>query len=62
MKKILYVATVSSTINSFLKPHIQYLVSQGYVVDIATNVIDEIDEELLGVGVKVFSVVFKELH
>ncbi|WP_211829203.1 glycosyltransferase family 4 protein [Kistimonas asteriae] len=59
MIKILYVTTVSSTINAFLKPHIQYLVGQGYVVDIATNVTDEVDEELLGVGVKVFSVAFQ---
>lgn len=59
MRKILYVTTVSSTINSFLKPHIRYLVDQGDVVDIATNVTNEIDEEVLGLGVKVFSVEFQ---
>ncbi|GAA4649664.1 glycosyltransferase family 4 protein [Kistimonas scapharcae] len=59
MRKILYVTTVSSTINSFLKPHIQDLVAQGYVVDVATNVTDDLDEEILGLGIKVFSVGFQ---
>lgn len=44
--RILYVTTISSTINAFLKPHIQMLVSKGYEVDIATNGIENLDSEL----------------
>lgn len=35
--KILYVTTISLTMNSFFKPHIQMLVSEGHQVDIACN-------------------------
>lgn len=35
--KILYVTTISLTINSFFKPHIEMLVSEGHQVDIACN-------------------------
>ncbi len=35
--KILYVTTISLTINSFFKPHIEMLVRQGHQVDIACN-------------------------
>ena len=35
--KILYVATISQTINSFFKPHIKMLVEEGHQVDIACN-------------------------
>ena len=58
-KRILYVTTISRTINAFLQPHIKFLVDQGCVVDIATNVTDEIDDELLAVGVRIFSVRFQ---
>ena len=47
MKKILYVTTVSSTINAFLVPHIKYLINQGYTVDIATNITDKINQDLI---------------
>lgn len=35
--KILYVTTISLTMNSFFKPHIQMLVAQGHRVDLACN-------------------------
>lgn len=35
--KILYVTTISLTMNSFFKPHIEMLVSAGHRVDIACN-------------------------
>ena len=59
MKKILYVTTVSSTINAFLVPHIKYLIEQGYKVDVATNITDEVDKYLIDIGVKVFKVDFQ---
>lgn len=59
MKKILYVTTVSSTINAFLVPHIRHLINQGYKVDIATNITDDINEELINMGVRVFKVNFQ---
>lgn len=59
MKKILYVTTVSSTINAFLVPHIKYLIEKGYKVDVATNITDELDKSLIDVGVRVFKVDFQ---
>lgn len=59
MKKILYVTTVSSTINAFLVPHIKYLIEQGYKVDVATNITDEVDKYLIDIGVRVFKVDFQ---
>ena len=59
MKKILYVTTVSSTINAFLVPHIKYLIEKGYKVDVATNITDEVDKSLIDVGVRVFKVDFQ---
>ncbi len=38
--KILYVTTISLTMNSFFKPHINMLVSEGHHVDIACNYTD----------------------
>ena len=38
--KILYVTTISLTINSFFKPHIEMLVREGHTVDIACNAKD----------------------
>ena len=35
--KILYVTTISLTMNSFFKPHIDMLVREGHHVDIACN-------------------------
>lgn len=38
--KILYVTTISLTMNSFFKPHIEMLVNEGHTVDIACNYTD----------------------
>lgn len=59
MKKILYVTTISKTINAFLVPHIKYLMDQGYKVDIATNITDEISQELIEYDVEVFQISFQ---
>lgn len=59
MKKILYVTTVSSTINAFLVPHIKHLINQGYKVDIATNITDKVNQDLIDMGVRVFEVDFQ---
>ncbi|MBR5309849.1 MAG: glycosyltransferase family 4 protein [Oscillospiraceae bacterium] len=48
--KILYVTTISLTMNSFFKPHIDMLVKEGHKVDIACNykdlVLDNLYSEL----------------
>lgn len=46
MKNILYVTTVSRTINAFLIPHIRNLVKEGNNVEIACNIDLDISEEL----------------
>lgn len=61
MKKILYVTTVSSTINAFLVPHIKYLINRGYIVDIATNITDKVNQDLIDMGVRVFEVDFQRI-
>lgn len=59
--KILYVATVSNTINAFMIPHIKMLISQGHKVDIACNIKSEIDVGLLEKGCKIFNLNFQRL-
>ncbi|CAH1211261.1 Putative glycosyltransferase EpsD [Paenibacillus auburnensis] len=56
--KILYVTTISNTINAFLVPHIKMLIEQGHEVDIACNINKDIDSELLDFGCKVYNVPF----
>ncbi|WDC84200.1 hypothetical protein PL321_18480 [Caloramator sp. mosi_1] len=46
MKKVLYVTTISNTLNAFLIPHIDMLVNMGYQVDIACNIVNPIDDKL----------------
>ena len=57
--KILYVTTISSTINAFLVSHIEYLINQGHTVDIATNITDDISHKLIEREVRVFQVEFQ---
>lgn len=52
MKKILYVTTVSRTINTFLVPHIKHLIDLGNEVQIASSLDQEINKELIEYGVK----------
>lgn len=56
---ILYVTTISNTINAFLVPHIKYLIEQGHKVDIACNVIREINPELIKLGCDIYNIEFQ---
>lgn len=58
MKKILYVTTISNTINAFLVPHINHLIRQGYKVDCAASLHDELESDLIKKGVKFFEIPF----
>jgi glycosyltransferase involved in cell wall biosynthesis len=57
--KVLYVTTISNTINAFLIPHIQLLLDQGHQVDIACNVVSSIKPQLLESGCRVFNIGFQ---
>ena len=46
MKKILYVTTVSSTVNAFLVPHIKMLINDDNIVDCAFNINKPLDETI----------------
>ena len=56
--KILYVTTVSGTINAFLIPHIKMLLDLGHQVDIACHVDRPINNELIERECKVFHLEF----
>lgn len=56
--KILYVTTVSRTINAFLIPHIEMLIKKGYTVDCACAIDKPLDRELLVKGVNVYEIPF----
>ena len=56
--KILYVATVSNTINAFLIPHIKFLIEKGHQVDIACSINQELKDELKNLDVEVFNIPF----
>lgn len=58
MKKVLYITTVSRTINAFLIPHIKMLLDSGYEVDCACSVDKPVSNELISRGVRVFEVPF----
>ena len=58
MKKILYITTVSRTINAFLVPHIHALLDKGIQVDCACCIDKEIDSTLINRGVKVYNIPF----
>ena len=58
MKKVLYVTTVSRTVNAFLVPHIHMLLDEGYLVDLATSIDKPVDESLINRGVHVFNIPF----
>lgn len=51
--KILYVTTISNTVNAFLIPHIELLVKQGHRVDVAFNIVQEISPTLIKMGCKI---------
>ena len=58
MKKVLYITTVSRTINAFLVPHIEMLLENGYKVDCACSIDKPVDKRLIAKGVRVFEVPF----
>lgn len=58
MKKILYVTTVSSTVNAFLVPHIKMLINDDNIVDCAFNINKPLDEELINLGVNSYNIPF----
>lgn len=57
--KILYVTTISSTVNTFLIPHIKLLIEQGHQVDVAFNIVQEVDPKLIKLGCKVHDIEFQ---
>lgn len=57
--RILYVTTISNTVNAFLTPHIKMLVDQGHQVDVAFNIVQKVNIELIELGCKVHSLEFK---
>lgn len=58
MKKVLYITTVSRTINAFLVPHIEMLLKEGYKVDCACSIDKEVDKGLMEKGVEVYNIPF----
>ena len=58
MKKVLYITTVSRTVNAFLVPHIEMLLDEGYKVDVASCIDKPIDEKLIKRNIKVFNIPF----
>ena len=58
MKKILYVTTVSRTINAFLIPHIEMLIENKYQVNCACYIDKEIDQRLIKKGIKIYNIPF----
>lgn len=56
--KILYVSTISDTMNTFLIPHIKMLVDKGNRVDVAFNIKGEVNPEIYKLGCKVYSLSF----
>ncbi|HHU79629.1 MAG TPA: glycosyltransferase [Clostridiales bacterium] len=57
--KILYVTTVSGTINAFLLPHIELLLDMGHRVDIACNGLSELSPQVFLLGLKAFNIEFE---
>lgn len=51
--KILYVTTISNTVNAFLIPHIKMLIDEGHQVDVAFNIEQEIKPEIYEMGCKI---------
>ena len=60
--RILYVTTISLTMNTFFKPHVEMLVKEGHEVDIACNFRDmdlhELDSNL---GCKIYQIDFSRV-
>lgn len=57
--KILYLSTISNTINAFLIPHIKMLINEGHKVDVAFNVEQEVNREIINMGCKIHKIQFQ---
>ncbi|KQL54039.1 glycosyl transferase [Heyndrickxia shackletonii] len=57
--KILIVSTVSGTINTFLIPHIKWLIEKGNEVSVASNYAEDIDDRISELGCTIYSVPFQ---
>lgn len=57
--KILYVTTISNTVNAFLIPHIKLLIEQGHQVDVAFNIVQEVNQQLIELGCTVHNIEFQ---
>lgn len=57
--KILYVSTISNTVNAFLIPHIRMLINEGHQVDVAFNLKNEVCPKIYDMGCKVYQVPFQ---
>lgn len=57
--KILYVTTISNTVNSFLIPHIRLLAEKGHQVDVAFNIVQKVSHELTELGCVVYDIEFQ---
>ena len=51
--KILYVTTISNTVNAFLIPHIKMIIDEGHQVDVAFNIEQEVKHEIYEMGCKI---------
>lgn len=58
VRKILYITTLSRTINAFLVPHIERLIEEGNIVNCACSIDEEIDKRLIDKGVRFFNIPF----
>ncbi len=59
--KILYVTTVSNTINAFLLPQIRLLVELGHHVDVAFSIVQPVSDELQLLGCQIIRVPFQRM-
>jgi len=57
--KILFVTTISGTVNAFLIPHIKMLLAQGNEVGAAFNSMQDKNSELIQLGIKIHDVPFQ---
>lgn len=56
--KVLYVSTVSSTINAFLVPHIEMLKKMGATVDVAANINRSFNQKIIDLGCRTYELSF----
>ena len=59
--KILYVTTISDTVNAFLIPHIKMLIDDGHQVDVAFNIEQQVKPEIHEMGCKVYQIPLQRL-